>query len=199
MSEAAGTPLDVRYRAYGRGEYRGRPWAPAGDGGGGGPGAGFAPPPPAPALQVPPWFLVKPPEAADFTACGRVAGLTSAAGQTVLTGSTVQIPANNVPVIRSLTLEVNNLLSTSDIDWRLRVNGNPVEGWAPLTVFPRSAATITVAYGPEETFIILPEGALIDVTAQVHDAGTYDVGAHLHGWFVGADVAERHAALLGAV
>jgi len=180
------TPPDIEFRAPGlRVEGGGGYYA-----GPSGPGAVAAPPPVQPSYALPPWFYVKPPRARDFTAFGELTGLTAAAGETVVTGATFQVPAGNIPVVRSVTFDVNLLTPTSNLFFSMKQNGSPVEGWSNIRLFPRTATTISIAYGPDETFPLLPEGCRIDVTAIVlaPDAGPYQLGANFHGWYVDVNV-----------
>lgn len=181
-----GTPLDVANRGRGLrlGGARPMPGGPPGPGGNGG-GPISAPV----SFSLTPWTVDKPPTAPDFTGFGTQIGVNAASGQVAVAGP-VQIPVANIPIIRSVSFEINNLTPTADVRFTLRANQNPVEGWAPILIFPRNAATITVAYGPDETYVVLPDGAVIDVVAQVFDAGTYDLGSNFHGWFVDVNVAE---------
>lgn len=177
-------PLDVWNRGRGRGQGQ---FSYAGPGPGGTDEVEPAPPPPT--LSLPPWTQVRPPEASDFTAFGRLAGLALGAS-TPIPGSEFTVPANNVGVIRSLTFDVNNLTPSDELVFRLRFDRNPVEGWE-IEIFPRNAATITVSFGPDETYPVTPAGAIVDVTGQITAGGPLDVGASFHGWFVGGDTARR--------
>lgn len=128
---------------------------------------------------APPWVWM-PAGGVDFQAFGSQAGLTAASGRVVL--ASAQIPPNRVGVIRSLSILANSLLTTSDIVWSLRFNGNNVSGWDALTILPRSAGSVEVSWTPEETYIHAPEGSLVELSVEVNDAGTYQLGASFHGW-----------------
>lgn len=143
-------------------------------------------------VVIPPWHDVRPPGARDFQGFGAV----NVVGPAVLvTGASFQVPVGRVPVIRSLTFDVNNLAPTDTLAFRLLQDGSAVEGFAPISVFPRNASTISLAYGPDETYLILNEGALITITAELAAGGPLDVGASFHGWHVDTNAAEALTAL----
>ena len=144
------------------------------------PGAATAPG--APPAEIPP-YLIRPPSANDITVNASAPGFNAANTPAVIPGSVFQLPADNVGILRSVVLSINTLLATSAVLWRFRFDGTPVQGWSQLTIFPRAVATISVAYGPDETFIFVPTAALIDVEFIVADANTYQAGVTYHGWY----------------
>lgn len=127
---------------------------------------------------------MKPPTGQDFVVSGNGAGFNAANTPAVMPGSAFQVPENRVGVIRSVVLQVNTLLLTSNLVWRLRFDQSPVPGWNALTVFPAPIASFALAFGPEETFITVPEGSGIDVEFTVVDAAAYAAGVTYHGWHV---------------
>lgn len=153
---------------------------------------------PAQVVVAPP-SIQRPPQAQDFNLFGTLVGATTATTTwpTVVTGTAFTVPSGNVGVIRSLTVDVNTLLASSNIVWTLRFNGGPVEGWDALTLFPSNLARASLTWGPEETFIPVPEGAQVDVVVQVLDGATYTLGSSYHGWYYPVDLAERFAGAWG--
>lgn len=156
------------------------------------PGAGPPPRPQKIALgetartrQVPPPYVVRPPQAREVNVEANATGYNNLNTPQVIAGSTFAIPTDNVGIIRSVVLSVNNLLTTSALVWRLRFDGVPVQGWNALTVFPRNAGSVSVAYGPDETFVFVPDGITIDVEILVGaaDPNTYQAGVAYHGWY----------------
>lgn len=114
------------------------------------------------------------------------AQLSLGPGPTALTpipGCSFTVPANNVGVVRGLTLNVNNLLTTSLITFSLLINGAPLPGFANMFIFPRLAASLASDFPPENTSIEIPDGATVSVAAQVNDPGTYQLGATFRGWY----------------
>lgn len=168
-----GFPADVWHRR--RGGRSGGSSGPAGGSYGGGSMV-------APNYVVGPPTVERPPQASDFFSTSVLAGLTNA-NTPVAFPDTVQIPPNNVAVIRSVSILANNLLITSDIRWTLFYNGVSVPGWNALSIAPRAAGSIEVSFTPEETFVPVPEGAVISWGVTVVDAGTYQVSVTTHGWF----------------
>ena len=136
-----------------------------------------------PNYVVAPPTVERPPLAQDFFASGTLTGRTSLNTPAEFSAATIEIPPNNVAVIRSISILANGLLITSDIRWLLKYNGVAVPGWNSLTIAPRAAGSIESSFTPEETFIPVPEGSLITWEADVVDAGTYQLSVTYHGWF----------------
>jgi len=136
---------------------------------------------------VPPPWEVRPLGASDFQRAGTQAAVDAASSPLVLPGSAFTVPAANVAWIRSVTFLVNGLLTTSDIVFRVRENGVPIEGWDEVAVLPRSAGSVALSFPPEETYVKILESRRIDVQAEVRDGGTYQLSAQYHGWFYPLD------------
>lgn len=168
--EGGRLPLDIEARPR-----PGRTARWAGGGGGGGYGA--------PAFVIGAPYVEKPPGARDFNLFSTLAARTSVNTPALFPTAQFQIPAGNVGVIRAVSLLVNNLLVTSDVRFDLLFNESAVVGWNNLTVNPRAAGSVEVSWTPEETFIMIPEGSVIDWRVRVIDAGTYQVSVGYHGWF----------------
>lgn len=141
-------------------------------------------------LRFPPQF--SPPRGAkDFqaTGSGTVAGpLTT----TIVPGVSFRIPRNAVGIIRSLEFDINAVTVTTVVSWSLLFNESPVPGWDNINLFPRAASSIAVSYGPEETFIWVPDGALIQIQVTVTDAASYLIGALFHGWHFSKSIAAEY-------
>lgn len=194
MAEGEGkAPLDIRHRTRkgtGMREFSG--------GGGFRPRPG-APPAPAGGIRgaelsrtIPPPSWIRPPQAAEINVNADGVGFNNATTPAPIPGAQFQVPVNNVGVIRSLVLSVNNMLATSQLLWQLLFDGRPVQGWSRLTIFPRAAGSVSVSYGPDETFIPVPDGAGIDVQVVVDpaDGNTYQAGVSYHGWYYSKDLAD---------
>lgn len=165
-------------RSYGAGG------AAVGGGWGGGPSspAGGAPPTPqAVPIAFPPEYM-PPLRSTDFQLFGANAGQVIASGVVEL--DSIQLPAQNVGIIRSVTLGVGALTADANIHWRVTVGGGPAPGlWGDMTIAPRGAAFVSVSYLPEEVWIRLPRGTNVALTVQVvAGAGAYNVSGQLHGW-----------------
>ena len=192
-------PLDVAHRGAGVAGVRVRY-------GGGSAGAGPLPPGSDPAGQgaagaqlvvTPPW-VEKPPEGYDFNMFGTLTGLNSANTPTKFTGGGVfQVPGGNVGVIRSFSILGNQWLLSSNVLWRLLFNDVAQPGWDALTINPRAASSVEFGWDVQETFILIPEGALIEWGLQVLDLGTYQVSVAAHGWYYPTRIQEAFAGLLG--
>lgn len=172
------TPLDMPGKGAGKkgrgGFVPSGPWA----------GGASSAPEPAPSQDIsiaPPWE-VRPAMAREINVDASGTGFVS--GTTLIPGSPFTVPAQNLGIIRSVVLSLNNMLTTSAISWTLRSNGSAIEGWNQITIFPRNAGSVSVAYGPDETYIYLEEGVTVDaqVTVGAADPNAYQAGVTLHGW-----------------
>lgn len=142
------------------------------------------------AVTVYPPQYMRPPQAVDFNPDDVVSG---AGGPTTVSfsGLNVELPPSTVGVVKALTLNVNDLLPTSEILFTLFFDGSPVNGWRDLRIFPRNAASVSLSWGPEELALPVPEGAEISVECEIVDGGTYDVGGRYHGWYYSTDLEAR--------
>lgn len=160
-------------------------------------GGSPAPPPMGSTRQVVPPHVYRPPGAIDFVTefqqTGRNAGNTPAVPAALSTA----VPPNNVAFLRSITLACNNMLTSTDLRFRFRQNGAPIQGWGQLTMFPRAAASVTITYGPEEVLIPIGDGATISVEWEVLDGGTYQLGVNYHGWWLSKELWARWEGLVG--
>lgn len=152
--------------------------------GSGGPGGEGAPPDggdgPRAIYSLPPPTVHPPPHANQFRAQGINAGQVLADEEVTL--GTFTLPTGMVGVIRLIEFDVNSLLLTSIIDFRIRVGGMIPTGWT-WRPFATVAAFFAKEFPPESVLINVPEGATVNVTAEILDAGTYTVGGDLQGWF----------------
>lgn len=142
--------------------------------------------------------IYRPPGATDFFQFANAAGLDAATSPVEPAGLIFTVPGNNVAVIRGVTLNVNNLLPSSDIVWQLLENGSPIQGWDALTIAPRTAASVSASFPPESTVVRVSDGAQLGMRLEVRDAGTYDVAASYNGWFYGKALADRYLSMFTA-
>jgi hypothetical protein len=145
---------------------------------------------------LPPPTQAPAPGATYFRLQGRNAGQVVAAGEVTL--SAFQLPTGQVGIIRIAEFDVNGLLGSSTITFRIRVNGSIPPGWE-WTPFATAAAFFAKEFSPDYTYIRIEEGAQVEVTAEVFDAGTYDVGADVGGWFYGSELRDGYEAAWMAV
>lgn len=136
------------------------------------------------------------PGATYFRVQGRNAAQLAAAGEVVL--DEFQLATGQVGAIRIVEFDINGILISSDLTFRIRVDGSIPPGWE-WQPFATGAAFFAKEFPPESTYIRIPETGLIQVTAQVADAGTYDLGADLQGWQYGAELRDGYEAAWGAV
>lgn len=120
------------------------------------------------------------PSARDFYDFGTQAAQTLAMGVLIL--AQFPVPAQRVAVVRDIVLNVNNMLATTNIIWRLRQNGSLLPGYGAMTLAGRAAASVASSTSPDSTLIRISEGAIITLESEVFDAGAYDVSCSFHGW-----------------
>lgn len=154
-------------------------------------------PAPVRRINVPVPWVVRPPEAREINIDASDTGFNAGNTPQVIAGSAFSLPSNHVGVLRSIVLSVNTLLPTSALTWTVRFNQIDVEGWQGLTIFPRNAGSVSVAYGPDETMVMVPESTAIDVEINVlaADANTYQAGVTYHGWSYPKRLADTFAGL----
>lgn len=188
-------PTDIPGRLSGEGQASGSSTAggfPGAPPGGGAPGR---PPAPSRQITVPVPWLVRPPNAREINIGASGVGFTAANTPAVIVGSQFTTPPDNAGVLRSVVFSVNTLLVTSAITFSITFNGSPVEGWVNVPIFPRAAGSFSEAYGPDETFIFIPEQTGIEVSINVTDAGTYQAGCSYHGWSYPKRLADQFSTL----
>lgn len=134
------------------------------------------------ALQSPIYF--QPPGAVTLRLQGRSAAQVTGDGEVTI--ATAKLRGGNLGVLRILNVGVTNLLGTSLITFRVRVAGSTVEGWS-WSPFAQTVAVFQQEFPPESTLIELPEGAEVQLTAQIAaaDAGVYDLDMMAQGWRYG--------------
>lgn len=145
---------------------------------------------------LPPPTEAPAPGASYFRVQGRNAAQLAAAGEVVL--DAFQLPTGQLGAIRIVEFDINGILISSNIIFRIRVDGLIPPGWQ-WSPFPTGAAFFAKEFPPESTYIRVSETALIQVTAEVIDAGTYDLGADLQGWHYGAELRDGYEAAWAAV
>jgi len=97
-------------------------------------------------------------------------------------GIVLDLPQNNIGIVRGVSLYINNMLTTTNVTWTLRFNGAPVPGYNNLSIFPRAAPSVANSF---DSFVRIPQGnpMQVRVTYSNIDGAAYTVGAALSGWF----------------
>lgn len=95
-------------------------------------------------------------------------------------GLTLDVPANNIGIIRSVTISVSDMLTTTVVSWTVQVNGAPAQGYFGLSMYPRVSPFVSNAF---DSFIHIPQGGKVRVQYTNTDGGSYTVGASIGGWF----------------
>jgi hypothetical protein len=120
------------------------------------------------------------PSATEFNLV--VAKATAVIEANIDIGLVLDLPQNNVGIVRGVTLYINNMLTTTNVTWTLTFNGAPVPGHNNLSIFPRAAPSVANSF---DTFVRIPQGNPMKVRVQYsnNDGGAYTVGVALSGWF----------------
>lgn len=119
------------------------------------------------------------PDAKEFNPLGSQA--TAVVQQNVtIPGTVFNVPANTFGVIRSVTLYITNMLTTTNVDYSLIINNSPAQGYAQLQIFPRVAPFVSNGF---DCMVRFQGPAEIHVAFDNNDGGNYVVGAAFSGWF----------------
>lgn len=118
------------------------------------------------------------PSAVEFNTS--VSKATAAAETNIDIGLTVQLPESNIGIVRGVTIEITDMLTTTNVTWSMLFNGAPVPGYNNLSIFPRSAPFVSNAF---DSFVRVPQGVKITFNYTNTDGGTYTIGAAVSGWF----------------
>lgn len=131
------------------------------------------------------------PDATNFNTLGSV---NSAGPQSniLLPGASVQLPKANTGYIRSVSINIANMLQTTNVTWTVFINTSPVPGFTNLSIFPRVADGVTDEF---DCVIRVSQGALVTIRYSNLDGGTYGIGASLSGWYQPLQSAARWTAL----
>lgn len=124
----------------------------------------------------------QPPNSQTIRLQGRGSAQDAAANEVELAFQ--QLTQGNVGVLRVVNYGVNGLLGTSNIVFRVKVAGSTVPGWQ-FSPFAAPIAVFQFEFPPDLVMIEVPEAARISLTAEVIDAGTYDIDFSVQGWRYG--------------
>lgn len=121
---------------------------------------------------------------------------TSAVETNTDIGITLDVPPNNIGIIRSLTLSISDMLTTTVVTWTVNVNGGPAPGYFNLSMYPRVSPFVSNAF---DSFIHIPQGGKVRVVFTNTDGGSYTVGASIGGWFWPEALGKQWVAKAGAI
>lgn len=119
------------------------------------------------------------PDAKEFNPLGSQATTVVQFNQTI-TGTTFTVPSSTFGVIRSVTLYITNMLTTTNVTYSLVINNSPVQGYNQLSIFPRAAPFVSNAF---DCMLRFSGPADIKMVFDNRDGGTYVVGGAYSGWF----------------
>ncbi len=92
------------------------------------------------------------------------------------------IPENCYGVISSISLMLDSILITSNVQWTILINGIAVPGFT-LTILGRNGAASVSSSWPGPLRILIPLGGRVGVQILNVDGGNYTAGTQLYGWF----------------
>lgn len=98
-------------------------------------------------------------------------------------GAPLALPLNYQGIIRTVDIFATataGLLATTRILYTVLVNGAAAPGWQNRTFFQRITQSFEVGF---DSFIRLPDSAVVSAQIRVNDANTYDVGIYVTGWY----------------
>lgn len=130
----------------------------------------------------PPW-LYPLPQGNDFTVRtiggAKTAALPAGAGQSIVSDS-IQLPPETDGVVRLMSIFVDAPSALLDVDWILRINDAPVQGY-DLGTFPRVATNISIDF---TGVVRVATSSRVDVLIQNNNAnGPWTVGVVFSGWY----------------
>lgn len=95
-------------------------------------------------------------------------------------GLVVDLPPNNIGIIRGINLYISDMLTSTVVSWTVQVNGAPATGFNNLVIFPRNSPFVSNSF---DAFIRVGQGQKIRVNYTNTDGGSYTVGAAVSGWW----------------
>lgn len=141
-------------------------------------------------LQINPWYVWEYPSAQDWSAVA--ANFAAGGNATTLAtagGFSYKVPAQNVSVIKQVTVTIQNILAASAVTWTLLRNGAPIPGWSGRLIPPLSATAIAVPYN--DLVIRLAQNDVL--TASITEVGgnAYTCSIEASGWHLPRTEVER--------
>lgn len=125
------------------------------------------------------------PDAVEFNPSGSASSVGVETGTNItllpaIVNGLLEMPDQNIGIIRGFTISISNMLTTTNVTWTLLVNGAPAGGYGAIKMFPRASAFVGNSF---DTFIRVPDGGTVSVQFSNVDGGTYVIGASLSGWY----------------
>jgi hypothetical protein len=152
------------------------------------PTTGAPPPPVIKALQLPLVETFPIPGAQEFNVEGDQASVAIENNTTIATLGPVVVPQGYRAVIRSVSIYIDNMLTTTNVVWSVLLQGpgTSVAGYQNLRMFPRVAPFVGNTF---DSLIRITGPASVTVIFSNLDGGTYQIGAALSGhlWLYSAE------------
>lgn len=126
-------------------------------------------------------FLYPPPFSTPINQAVNTA--ITGAGTIVIGVAPFTVPPNCYGVISSIDLLLDSILISSNVKWTFLINGNPIPGYAPLTILGRNGAASVSKSWPGPLRLLIPLGGTVSVMIQDVDGAPYTAGTSYYGWF----------------
>lgn len=123
-----------------------------------------------------------------FTIGGaKSAALAAGAGST-LVSDPFRLPKDTSAVIRLVSIFANLPTGAIDVEWTLRINKVPVQGWT-FTTYPRVANNLSIEFGG--IVRVAPNSTIDVLITNKSAAGPWTVGTQFGGWYWNNVAAEQ--------
>lgn len=119
------------------------------------------------------------PDAKEFNPLGS-ANTAAIQSNVAITGASFDVPVSNYYRVTSFTIYITNMLVTTNVQYSLLWNGQPVAGFQNLIMYPRAAPFVSNGF---DCFIRGIGAGTLSVSFNNVDGGAYTVGASFSGWF----------------
>lgn len=126
-----------------------------------------------------PWWYLEMPGSSDWE-INAINFAAAASSTTTVPGFSLAVNAGNRGVLTFLQATVQSILSTSQIQFRLLINGGPVIGWSAIYIPPLSATAFVQPFNG--MVVRLDENQTLTAQVIVGDAVTYTCSLQARGW-----------------
>jgi hypothetical protein len=110
------------------------------------------------------------------------------ASTTTVPGFSFTVSSGNRGVLAFLQATVNNILITSQVQFRLLINGGPVIGWSSIYIPPLNATAFVQPFNG--MVVRMEENQTLTAQVIVGDATTYTCSLQARGWTTPKNVIE---------
>lgn len=126
-----------------------------------------------------PWWYLEMPGSSDWE-INAMNFSAAASSTTTVPGFSLTVNAGNRSVLTFLQATVQNILATSQVQFRLLINGGPVIGWSSVFIPPLAATAFVQPFNG--MVVRMDENQTLTAQAIVGDAVTYTCSLQARGW-----------------